>query len=42
MAIGVPQGREIGRILKALLEQVVEGELVNEKEALLQASMKMM
>ena len=38
MELGVPQGREIGRILNALLEQVVDGDLCNEKAALLQAA----
>lgn len=32
--MGVPQGPEIGRILKALLEQVVEEDLPNERSAL--------
>lgn len=32
--MGVPQGPEIGKILKALLEQVVEGGLPNERAAL--------
>lgn len=38
MDIGVPQGPEIGRILKLLLEQVIEEKLPNQKEALLEAA----
>ena len=38
LELGVPQGREIGRILNTLLEQVVDGTLPNEKAALLQAA----
>ena len=37
MEAGVPQGPEIGRILKMLLEQVIEEKLPNEREALLEA-----
>lgn len=32
---GVPEGPEIGRILRTLLEEVIDGELPNEKQALL-------
>ncbi len=39
--LGVPQGREIGRILNTLLEQVVDGKLPNVKAALLQAAAKL-
>ena len=35
--MGVPQGPEVGRILKLLLEQVIEGKLPNERDALLEA-----
>ncbi len=35
IAAGVPQGPEVGRILSALLEEVIEGRLENTKEALL-------
>ncbi len=41
MLLGVPQGKDIGRILNILLEQVVEGELQNEKAALLQAASRL-
>ena len=33
--LGVPQGREIGRILNALLDQVVDGTLINDRDALI-------
>ena len=35
MTLGIPQGRELGRILNRLLDEVTDGELENEKEALL-------
>ena len=35
MALGIPQGRELGKILNRLLDEVTDGELENEKEALL-------
>lgn len=35
MALGIPQGRELGRMLNRLLDEVTDGELKNEKEALL-------
>jgi tRNA nucleotidyltransferase (CCA-adding enzyme) len=38
MELGVPQGQEIGRILNALLDQVVDGKLANEKALLLNAA----
>ena len=41
MSIGVPKGREIGRILGALLEAVIDGELPNERDTLLDAAKKM-
>ncbi len=41
LSMGVPQGPEIGRILNALLEQVVEGKLPNEKKALTDAAKAM-
>lgn len=34
LALGIPQGREIGRILNELLEQVVDGNLENSRPAL--------
>ena len=37
IALGVPQGREVGMILQALLEQVMDSALPNEREALLEA-----
>lgn len=36
LKLGIPQGVEIGMLLKAALEQVINGTLPNEKEALLQ------
>ena len=36
LKFGIPQGVEIGMLLKAALEQVINGTLPNEKEALLQ------
>ena len=38
MQIGVPEGKEIGRILQSLLEDVIDERLPNEKNALLQAA----
>jgi tRNA nucleotidyltransferase (CCA-adding enzyme) len=35
MAIGIPQGTEIGRIKQALLDEVIEETIPNEKEPLL-------
>ena len=35
IAMGIPKGKEIGRILNALLEKVLDGELENEKDKLL-------
>ena len=35
IAMGIPRGKEIGRILNALLEQILDGELENDREALL-------
>ncbi len=40
IALGVPKGREIGRILSELLDAVMDGELPNEREALLEAAKK--
>lgn len=36
LELGIPQGKEIGTILKATLEQVINGTLPNERETLLQ------
>ncbi len=36
LALGIPQGREIGRGLHMLLEQVMDGSIPNERETLLQ------
>ncbi len=41
MAIGIPKGREIGRILSELLDSVMDEALPNEREALLEAARKM-
>ena len=38
MALGVPKGKQIGELLYALLDDVIEERLPNEKEALLQAA----
>lgn len=38
MDLGVPQGPEIGKILNALLQQVLDGELANDKQSLLEAA----
>ena len=38
IALGIPKGKEIGRILNVLLEQVLDGELPNEREALINAA----
>ncbi len=35
MALGVPQGPELGKLLNRLLDEVTDGDLENEKEALL-------
>ncbi len=36
MALGIPAGEKIGKILNALLEKVVDGEIPNEREILLE------
>ncbi len=38
MALGVPKGKQIGELLHALLDEVIEERLPNEKNALLQAA----
>ena len=38
IAMGVPRGKEIGVILNALLEQVIDGALPNDRERLLTAA----
>lgn len=40
MAAGIPQGPEIGRILKNLLESVIDEKLPNEKDTLLAEALK--
>lgn len=40
MELGIPRGPQIGQILKALLQQVLEGELANDKQSLLEAAGK--
>ena len=40
MSCGVPQGKEIGEILKILLAEVIENKLKNEKEALLKRAIE--
>ena len=41
MDLGIPSGPEIGRILDQLVDMVIEGEVGNEKEALLDIAEKM-
>lgn len=41
MALGVPKGPEVGRVLKGLLDLVVAGEVANEREALEDAARRM-
>ena len=36
-ALGISEGRQIGRILKQMLELVIEGSVENERESLLSA-----
>jgi tRNA nucleotidyltransferase (CCA-adding enzyme) len=38
MALGIPEGKKIGEVLHALLDDVIEERLQNEKNALLQAA----
>lgn len=40
--LGVPAGKRVGEILNALLDAVIDGELVNEKAALLDAARHML
>jgi hypothetical protein len=42
MALGIPRGKRIGEILHALLDEVIEERLPNEKNALLQAAKERM
>ena len=35
MELGVAPGRQVGRVLEALLNAVMDGDVVNEREALL-------
>ncbi len=42
IALGVPKGREVGRILDELLALVIDGELPNEKSALLEKARELM
>ena len=35
MDAGVPKGREVGRVLDALLQEVIAGKVGNDKDALL-------
>ena len=41
IALGCPQGREIGNVLRALLGQVMDGALGNTREALIAAAQKL-
>ena len=40
LALGLPSGKQVGEILNALLEEVLEERLPNEKESLLEAAKK--
>ena len=42
MALGIPKGKKIGEMLNALLDEVIEERLPNEKNALLQAAKERM
>lgn len=42
LAAGVPAGPAVGRVLHALLKRVIEGELPNEKHALLQQAARLL
>ena len=41
MRLGVPAGKQIGSILEALLERVIDGDLPNDREALCEAAKSM-
>ena len=41
IALGIPKGREIGRVLNALLDAVIEGNIPNDHGALLNAAREM-
>ena len=41
MAVGIPKGTQLGRILNALLEDVMQGTLPNEKDVLLSAALEL-
>ena len=41
MALGVEQGREVGRIKNALFDMVVDGDIENDRETLLAAARDM-
>lgn len=40
MGLGVPQGKEVGRILDLLLQEVMDGKLINEFQALIDRAKK--
>ena len=42
MALGIPEGRQVGEMLHVLLDEVIEERLPNEKSALLQAAKERM
>ena len=42
MALGIPEGKKIGEMLHALLDDVIDERLPNEKSALLQAAKERM
>ena len=35
LALGIPQGQKVGEILKEILRQVIDGEIENDRNALL-------
>jgi len=41
LSLGVPQGKRIGEILKALLDRVISGELENDRVILLREAVKL-
>ena len=42
MEAGIPKGRELGEILKTLLNEVIEEKIPNEKEALTDRALEIM
>lgn len=42
LALGVPEGKQVGRLLRALLDEVVDGRLPNERQALLAGAQELL